>query len=633
MQRKIVLLALLLTMVLLTAGAQAYNQAPMLDEAVKSGQLPPVEERLPANPQVVTPVEEIGQYGGTFRVMHTNMMNSEDGGVNVNMYETILTFDRDDGYTVLPNLAEAWEFNDDFTSLTLFLRQGIRWSDGAPFTAEDILFWYQDVVLNDELTPAKPASWVSGGELMQVEQIDEYTIRLSFKEPYPLVLVQLARSSYQGLFYHPKHYLKQFHPNYASGDELKAMARGAGFEEWWQLFNKKASIGPQMEPDLPTLQAFRPRGSSITSTSWERNPYYWKVDPDGNQLPYVDRIEMTLVDTVEMYNLKVVAGEVDLAQWNTDLANLPVYMENAQRGGYRVLLWSGAWPTVAELQPNFNHPDPVMRDLIRNVDFRKALSLGIDREEINNLVFFGLGEPLQTVVLSRGGRLWDESIAKLYTEYDPDTANALLDSIGLDKRNREGYRLRPDGQVLRLTLEFWPGESGPAKTAIAELVVSYWNDLGINAQMKTQERGLRQQRVEAAEHDFTLWHGGLLTDPAFMSQPWHYVPMFTYNSYAPQWARWYNSRGTAGEEPPAEIKHLYTLWDTMNRGSEEEQVAAAREMIRDHVTNLRTIGTVGLIPQPVVVAANLRNVPEEGVLSWDWYYIGRYNPEQFFFRQ
>lgn len=600
---------------------------------MKSGALPPVEDRLPDEPLVITPVEKVGQYGGTFRVLHTNMMNAEDGGVNVNMVECALRLDRNDGYTIQPNIAKDWEFNQDFTELILYLRKGIRWSDGVPFTAEDIEFWYEDIAMNDELTPAKPAQWKSGGELMKVTRIDDYTVKLSFKQPYPLVLVQLARSSMQGSFYAPKHYLKQFHPKYTPIEKLTEQAKAAGFEHWWQLFGKKASTGPQMEPELPTLQAFRPKGRQSDVTFYERNPYYWKVDTAGNQLPYVDRIELKLVETVEIYNLKVIAGETDIAQWNTSLANFPIYKDNAERGGYRVLLWSGAWPAVVELQPNWNHPDPVMRSLIRNLDFRKALSVAINRDEINNLVFFGLGEPLQVVVLPRGGRLWDERLAKLYTEYDPELANRLLDSLGLDKRDKNGYRLRPDGKVLRLTLEFWPGESGPAKTSIAELIVSYWNDIGIQAVMKTQERSLRQQRVEAAEHDITLWHGGMLTDPTFLSQPWHYVPMFTFNSYAPQWARWYSSKGTAGEEPPPEVKRLYDLWDIMNTGSEAEQVAAARGMIRDHVENLRTIGTVGMVPQPVIVNKHLRNIPEEGILSWDWYYVGRYNPEQFFFEQ
>lgn len=628
----IVVVAILFSATGIGSAQTNYNEAPMLADLVRAGKLPQVARRLPEKPLVIKPIERVGEYGGTIRVLCTNLMTLEDGW-NAMKAESILSLDRDDGSTVRPNIAESWDVSKDGKVITLHLRKGIKWSDGQPFTADDILFWYEDIFLNNELTQVKPYQWCPGGKPMEVTKKNDYTVQVKFAVPYPMALLHLAWGAAQGGFYQPKHYLKKFHPKYTPMEQLKKMAKEAGFDQWYQLFQAKAAVDvPTMEPGTPVLTSFRPVRKTPEMIVFERNPYYWKVDIEGNQLPYIDRMQLTLVQNAEMYNMRVISGEVDLAQWNTALENYPLYKENAEKGGYQVLMWNVAWPSVVELQPNMNHKDPVMRKLIQDRNFRIALSLAINRNEINEMVFLGMGEPMQVVILPEGGRFWDEKLAKMYTEYDPAKANAILDEIGLNKRDRNGYRLRPDGKTLGLTIEYWPGEAGPAKTSVVELVQRYWDAIGIKTAIKSEERTLRQVRVEAADHDFTLWHTGVCTDPMWMTQPWHFIPIFRFNSYAPNWALWYSSGGKAGEEPPADVKELYGLWNIMQTSTnEQERIKAGKEIIRDHVINLRTIGTVGLVPQPVIINKNLRNVPKKGLLSAEWGYLRRYNPEQFFF--
>ncbi|MGQ9631750.1 MAG: ABC transporter substrate-binding protein [bacterium] len=617
-------------------GQRKYNEAPMLAELVKAGKLPPVERRLPENPLVVEPVEEVGKYGGTMRLIHTNPQNFEDA-VNAVGKESILAFDPKDGATVRPNMAESWQFSKDGKSLTLRLRKGIKWSDGQPFTADDILFWYEDVVLNDELTPAKPRSWSPGGKLMKLEKVDDYSVKLSFAVPYSAVQILLAAWATEGNFFFPKHYLKQYHPKYTPSDKLNELTKKEGFDAWYRLFLARAALdyfsGIQ-NIEAPVIRAFKPVSRTQEVTILERNPYYWKVDTAGNQLPYIDRIRLNLVSNLEVYTAKVVAGDVDLAQWNTTLDNYTLFKESAEKSGYRVLNYETAWPAIAEFFINLNSKDPVKRKIFEDLRFRKALSIAINRDEINEIAFHGLGKPSQTVILPEGGRFWVEGLDKLYTEYDPEGANKLLDEMGLAKRDAQGFRLRPDGKTLEITIEYWPGEAGTAKTAIAELVQDHWNAIGIKTTAKELERSFLQVRRQAGDVDVTLWHTGQCSDPLVILNPWHFVPNQWEFSTGPQWAIWYTTGGKSGEEPPADVKRALQAWETMQTSLDEEEVArAGKEMITLFVENLWGIGTVGRTLWPVIANKDLRNVPETGLLGWDWVYLARYHPEQFFFKK
>jgi len=304
--------------------AAKYNEAPMLKIKVAAGELPPVEERLPEEPLVIPVVEEIGEYGET---MHINTLNPGcwgAGGWQIINFECMLRI-APDGKTILPNLAKDYKLSENGKTLTLYLRKGIRWSDGAPFTADDILFWYEDVILNDELTPVKPKRWSPGGELMKVEKMDDYTVRLHFARSYPLVTIQLARNANRGGFYLPKHYLKQFHPRYVPMEKLEKMTEKEGYDYWYQLFNRKRDDGwgGKAGVGYPTLRSHVLIEKKEEVYIAGRNPYYWKVDPAGNQLPYIDKVVVVgVLSNRELLDGNIISGQVDYASEQTSLDNL-----------------------------------------------------------------------------------------------------------------------------------------------------------------------------------------------------------------------------------------------------------------------------------------------------------------------
>lgn len=610
-----------------------FNEAPMLAELVKQGKLPPIEKRLPDEPLVVEPLERIGKYGGTARVVYTESRNWQDVG-SLTGEECIFRIARD-GKTIIPNIAKRWKLSTDAKTLTIYLRKGIKWSDGVPFTTDDIIFWYEDVLLNDELTPVKPIAWSPGGKLVKIEKLDDYTVRLQFAESYPVILTRLAHNNgNQGNFFLPKHYLKQFHPRYVAKEQLEKLAKQEGFDYWYQLFSSKASSyygEPLINIDIPVLRAFKLKSRSGTESFLERNPYYWKIDTAGNQLPYIDRIHAKLVESVEVFNMKVISGESDFAGFSTAFDHYPVYKENEKKSNTRVLIWNLGYPAVVSFHLNLNHKDPVMRKIFQDKRFRIALSLGMDREEINQIAFLGYGTPMQLCVIPKESKYYVDMYAKAHTRYDPVKANRLLDEIGL-KKGPDGYRLRPDGKPLQITVEFTPAAAGAAKITICEMVQRQWEKLGLKIVFKQIDRQLYMVRArQAGEHDIGLWHADMHTE--LLWETGSYVsPIGVMQEWAPQWFLWYTSGGKAGEEPPTEIKRIMDLYKVIQTSTDKaKKLKAAKEIWRSNAENLWAIGTLGLVPQPIVVNKDLKNIPEKGIWTWDYFFGVLYSPEQYFF--
>ena len=542
----------------------------------------------------------------------------------------------EDYRTIIPNLATSYEYTNEGKTLTLNLRQGVRWSDGYPFTVDDIIFWFEDVMGNDEITPVKPVAWTPGGQQPKLTKIDDYTIQFDFAVPFPVAHMYLAHQhGVQGAFYLPKHYLQQFHIKYTPQEEVERIAKENNYDTWWKFFQARqmsTAISAMIHPDMPVLRAFKVVTNEPSGKVLERNPYYWKVDTEGNQLPYIDRIVMERVEDIEVYNMKVILGDVDFAGYNTDLASYPVYTLNAEQGNYRVLLWELGLAGVVGYYPNFNHQDPVMRDIIHDLRFRMALSHAMDRDEINEAVFFGLGTPMQANLLPVSS-YYDEAFSNIYLEYDLDKANALLDEMGL-VRNSRGIRLRPDGQELSFNILFTAGEHGMEKTSITELVMEYWGALGINVSMTPVDSTLLKVRVDSADYDMTLWHIDYVSDHLLQTQPKHLIPMAASSRWAPLWARWYMTNGADGEEPPEFIRESMDMYRaTLSTNSDEERHELWTEIAHRQAENLYAIGTVGLTPKPIVIDANLRNVPETGIWAWDYSFGWIVNPEQFYLAQ
>jgi peptide/nickel transport system substrate-binding protein len=482
-----------------------YNEAPMLAELVRAGKIPPVEERLPKKPFVVGPGVllpkgdldfEIGRYGGTMRLIH-HMPDLELSFFIMNN-EPLVSCPGITGANIQGNIVESYKVSPDWKTFTFKLREGLKWSDGVPVTTEDVQFTYEDFLLNEQLTPFFPTYLRSGnrsdGKPMKLEIIDKYTFRISFDEPYGGFLTQLAINgwrSYTDLL-KPKHYLKQFHIKYTPVDKMEPFLKEEQLskDEWNKLFNLRDCTIWEMAQKyavyMPYLTPWIPVQITTQYKVLERNPYYFKVDTAGNQLPYIDKLASTLVSDLEMANLRIIAGEADHSYEYATFKNMPLYLQNAEKGNYRVILYD-LHRTTADPVLNLTYPDPTWRKIVRDVRFRRALNMAINRKELIDTVYYGYAS-LPTSVPS---------------EYNPKKAEQILDSIGLNKRDKDGWRLGPDGKRFTIEIEYFVHFEEQKMTA--ELVAEYWKKIGIMTTTKVIEPGLWGQRLGANELKATMY--------------------------------------------------------------------------------------------------------------------------------
>lgn len=457
---------------------------------------------------------------------------------------------------------------------------------------------------------------------MLLEKLDDYTVKITFKEPSAVFLSIVGYSMFA-----PKHYLKQFHPRYVPMPKLEKMAKDAGLRNWYDLYADKAGdnrlIWGLDNPDFPVIGPWKAVNSSASMRFiMERNPYYWKVDAEGNQLPYIDRVVLDLVQNQDIVNFKAMAGEVDMQFRHISRDNYTLLMKNRKEGNYRVLMWPtqcGADPLII---PNLNCKDRTLRRLIQDDRFRKALSLAINREEINGFIFNGLGEPRQASFVS-GTPYFSGEWEKAYAEYDPERANAFLDEMGLTERDKEGFRLRPDSKTLSLTIEL-PYVTGHIVDT-AFLVKDYWEAIGIKTIAKAQQRALFTVRRNSNQQEVQFW--GMDTGGHLLARP---DPVIIGGEYG----RWYHTGGKVGEKPTGDIARLYQLWDKIiETVDEQERHRLIGQIIELHIKNIWIIGTIGELPVVVIVKNNFRNVPQEGEANVVMQSPKNACPEQFFIRQ
>ncbi len=594
---------------------RTFFQSPMLNLQVVHKKLPPVEERLPENPLVIVPPEQNGPYGGTW----TRFGN---GPQDVGILEARLAYDglvRWDAMCskVLPNLAVSWTIADSGKVFTFFLRKGVKWSDGQPCTADDILFWYHHVLLNKELTPVIPRDFKRDGEVVLVEKLDAHTVQFRFKQPHGIFLYALASGRGYEVIRDPAHYMRQFHPDFVPQDSLMAKARAAGLDLWSRLYEDKRDWrNPEMPRLWPWVMKEPPPAMPIVL---ERNPYYWKVDPEGNQLPYIDRMTFEIYDA-ETINFKAINGEMGMQERHLQFTNYPLFMENSKRGGYRVLHWVAGQGGTQVLLPNLNHKDPAMNGLMNDRRFRFALSLALNRDEINQVGFFGVGKPRQMAPPATSA-FYSAEYEKAYIEYDPKRANQLLDEIGL-KKDAQGRRLLANGKPIKLTLEV-ASESGSPMMA---LVADYWTQVGLVTEVKDLARPLWYQRIRAMMHDVTAWSSADEQNP--LLDPRWFFPNDGDAFYAPAFGRWHDTDGKAGVEPPEEIKACMRIFRQIEKTTDpDEQLRLFQKIIELDRQNLWTIGLVGDVPSILVVKNTFRNVPDVAVTGWSFRTPGNTAPE------
>ncbi|MGH2458499.1 MAG: ABC transporter substrate-binding protein, partial [Chloroflexota bacterium] len=603
------------------ASGMKYNEAPMLADLVKAGKLPPVEQRLPdpADVMVVKPLNEVGQYGGIWNRAFTGPADFH--AFDRCTYEAMLEWPADLKNPVQPGIAKSWEFSPDNLTLTLHLRKGMKWSDGQPFGADDIVFWWNDIELDKNLTPAPHAEYQVGGKPMQVEKVDDNTINLHYSAPNGLALRMLAFHGGQWPtvfekfgFYAPMHYLKQFHPKYNSGADYKTFAAKAD----------------DLNPDRPSLWPWRitqwsPNENKLIA---ERNPYYWKVDTQGNQYPYIDEIYMHLVANSEVINLMAANGQLDFQFRGIDIAKYSVFSDNAQKGNFHLLKWPAADGSEIAFFPNQTIGDKDLQTAFRDLRFRQALSLGINRDQVNQVSYLGLATPRAATVLPQSP-YFSEGIDQASAAYDPKKANDLLDQMGL-KKGADGTRTFASGKPVEFLVET-STTTGSGLDGI-QLVVKDWQALGLKVDLKTMDRSLYWPRATGNQVQMAVWGIDRGLEP--MVDPIYQIPFDNRSFFAPQWGVWYNTAGAQGEKPEgdaAKVQDLYNQFKATVDGS--KQVEIAQQICKIAADDVFAVGTVGMVPSIVIIKNNFMNVPESAVTDWIMFSPDNLSPFQFYFKK
>ena len=620
----------------------------MLAELVAAGELPPVEQRLPTNPRVITPYNEVGEYGGTWRRAFKGL--SDRWGPTKLNEEMAIEWDAPDPDTInlVANFISEWSQNDDATEYTFTLREGLKWSDGAPLTTEDVQFWYDEIFLTSLLN--KPSFFIIGGVDMELEVVDELTWKVRFAVPNPLLPIQIAKST-GGMtggptMAGPKHYLYKYLPHLTDDQSLiDAAMETYGVATWEELHFEAApgdGRGPInfwfRNPELPVFNAWRSQNSPLEDPHiMVRNPYYHAVDTEGNQLPYIDTVTHALFEDNQTLNLWIAQGLIDMQNRHLSTSDFTFFKENEEAGDYQVLLWKAA--STHAFHPNICTPDPVLRQLFDTAEFREALSIAIDRNEINDLIYNGVMEPRQASPVS-GSPEFDPEFETRWTEYDPERANELLDGLGLTERDGDGFRKRSDGQTLafRITYTDVLGVITPDEI---QLVQDYWRAIGLQVSQEVVERSLYEQRVRGGDVEVGVWY--VDRSSVVKADPGRYLGLVHDGPWAPLYAHWCAAQLQPNpaeyqfpiEEPPPDhpVRKIRDLWEqTQVEPDEATRNALFKQLMDIHKAHPYMIGTVGEDPQPVVVKNNFFNVGGGFISDDTLRNDGLLNPVQFFMR-
>jgi peptide/nickel transport system substrate-binding protein len=611
----------------IAASSATYIETPILEPLVKEGKLPPVAERLPKPPMVAdmsAPWRQIGKHGGTLRML---MGSARDTRIMVVYgYARLVSYDPE--YRLQPDILERVEVEDG-RRFTLHLRKGHRWSDGRPFTAEDFRYYWEDIAGNSELSPVgPPRPLVHGGEKARFEILDETTVRYSWSEPNPEFLPALAGPS--PLFiYAPAHYLKRYHARYADREKLASLVKESRRRNWAELHSRYDNMYRNDNPSLPTLEPWMARTKPPSQRfEFVRNPYYHRVDPAGRQLPYIDKVVLNIAEG-KVIPLKTGSGESDLQARDLQFSNYTFLKESERRFDQSVRLWETAKGAHLALYPNLNVNDPVWRGLVRDVRFRRALSLAVNRHEINQVVYFRLAIEGNNTVLPRSP-LFRPEYQKAWATFDLKQANALLDELGLTKRDARGVRLLPDGRPMEIVVETAGEES--EQTDVLELVHDSWMRAGIKLHSRPSQREVLRNRVFSGECLISIWSGLENGLPRAYSDPDELAPTNQQHLQWPKWGQYHQTMGMSGESidmaPARELFELKERWTRAKTDAEREEIW--HRMLAIHAENVFSIGLISAVPQPIIVSNKLRNVPVKGVYNWSpGAHFGIYKPDSF----
>lgn len=582
--------------------ALTFTDNPLFAEDVKSGRLPAVAERLPEQPLIELPYVECGKYGGT--IQGTSRAPTSGTSDILSWRQAVLVRISDDLRTIVPNVARSWKWNDNYTSITFELRKGHKWSDGKPFTADDVVFFFEDIIENKELNPETTAEW---GVNVHAKAIDPTHVVLSFDQPFPGLLTYMATSGSYFSPLAPRHFFEKFMPKY--NPKANEDAKAAGFENWtkwfasyYQKWHDDATVSAAAL-EVPTLESHVIEIAPDTEQRvFKANPYYFKVDSSGQQLPYIERVHERFLNA-DLQTLAILNGEIDFKAQGNELRSYPTLKENEAKAGYAVQLPPGSIGNAMAF--NITHENPKLRAIYGDLRFRQAISHAINREEMNQVLYFGLGHPSQALPAQLS--FATEADANYMIDYDVEKANALLDEMGM-KRGADGMRTYPDGSPFTI---LWEYSSQFANAEFVKLMSDYFKAVGLNVNAKEVTSEASRDNAKAARSDINMeWD--VPYEPTLVADVNLYVPYYSDISplFGIKWKQWYNTGGKEGEEPPDWAKRMFDIakeWKTVLPGS-PRYVELGRELIKLNLENMTIVGTIGELPKPVVISNRLHNV-------------------------
>ena len=564
-------------------SSRRFGEAPVLTEKVKRGDLLPVSERLPNNPLVVVPLEEIGTYGGDIRRALTGDI-VQVAAITKSINENLMGYERPLPKSIELNLAESYRFEDEGKTAVFKIRKGIRWSDGVPFTVDDVLFWYYDMTLNDNArnSSSAPLIWLVDGKAISIQKVDNYTLRISSPKP----MGRLLNAFCAGYIAYPKHILKQYHPRY------NAQATYEGFRD------STTTAKLMMKPGMPVLSAWMPvtwdRGQRII---YERNPYYWKVDSAGNQLPYADRLIFNVIPNVQVITLKFVNGEIDLFGRYTQVDMFGTLKAAEQKGTFKLRVTGPERGPAMYL--NWDSPKPNVRKAFRDKRVRMALSHAIHREEINQIVYNGLLEPAG-YSFSRHNIYFSETAYKKYADYDPQKARQLLDDAGYLDLDGDGFREFADGTRFEINIDTIPG----VRVKVCELVAAHWEAVGVKTHLNIALRDIIFPRRLQGEYDVHCWRFAAPADPLGNAVMWGIM-----NPNSPHWHR------NASVESPEWLSEATELMKKAMTTVDKQAVRSYMIRLRELHTENVPIINIGFPYHVWGASTRLGNVPYENTLA------------------
>ena len=605
--------------------------------------LPAVEDRLPDEPLVIVPYRKIGQYGGVLR----GLSSATESGTSdlLSVRHVGLVRYADDLTTIVPNIAKSYQWNSDFTELTFKLRKGHKWSDGKPFTAADVEFWYNNMILDTNIMKKPKDEWLPGGKPMKVKALDELTVVFKLAVSKRGQLITFARSYAQP--FQPKHFLGSFHP--AINPNADQLAKKAGFQNGYEviqfyygssdwkdvpspLLKNPSKIKKLPAAVVPTLESHILVEESTEGRRIVANPYFHMVDTAGNQLPYINEIDEIYIASNEVKTVKLINGEIDYKAQGLSLSSAPTLLDNKEKGNYSLDLRPGIG-SLDIISFNYTPNDKEKRKLFSNINFRFAMSIGINRQEINEVSYFGLGKPQQYVVFDPIPEFVTEEQVNYATSYDPEKAKEMLDQLGVVDQNNDGFRDLPSGRSLFLNIQFY---ADPIALSTVELVAQNWQSLGFQVSLKEITVDEYRAAQSSNELDVLVGNKGYAIPYTMGNPEGLIVPFASYFSHrnGMLWHRYLDTNGKEGIKPPAwilEMKEKVIEWQGYEMGSPEHNKLGNR-LVALNVDHLLFIGLVNKAG-PVYRKRNLKNFEIPKVWAGDFRRTYPNIPQQWFFSE